>query len=291
MKALKRLSNVTETGDACHLPMPGWKPIAASVTGRQHQLRKEPGQDRFFVGRWREDQSGKALAVFVAADGAGSASKSWAGAWAACRSIQRQIERLFANADRSGAVMQAAFWSESLIHRLFRTARRDILTWSRAMNVCGEELATTLSIAVAGDDFARFGQIGDGIMGYSGEHDEGGWRVAIKPDHGEFVGETSFLTAPDWHGRFRFLALDHAPKRLFVATDGIEPILFISRSAVIHKPFVDPLFQALSQAPGDSAAADLLARFLTSDRVAEACPDDLTLILAARTVRTAAGRS
>lgn len=278
---------MTEPTAARCEPMPDWKPIAASVTGRQHQLRREPGQDRFFAGRWRDDQAGAGLAVIAAADGAGSAGKSWAGAWAACRSIEREVERLFANAGRNGAILQAEFWSEALIEKLFRTARRDIRTWSRAVNARCEDLATTLSVAVAGSDFARFGQIGDGIMGYSGEDDSGGWKLAIEPDQGEFAGETTFLTAPDWHGRFRYLALDQAPGRLFVATDGIAPILFDSRSGVIHKPFVDPLFQVLAQAPGDKAAADWLARFLASDRVAEACPDDLTLILAARTVRTA----
>ncbi len=151
------------------------------------------------------------------------------------------------------------------------------------MNAGFDDLATTLNLVVAGDDFARFARVGDGLMGHSGDAPAGGWDLAVEPDFGEFAGETTFLTSPDWEARLKILALEHSPQRLFVATDGIGPILFDSRGRAIHSPFVNPLFEALGRSTGtDQDPSDRLARFLASDRVSGICPDDLTLVLVRR---------
>jgi len=262
---------------------PFWQPIAASVTGRQHRELQEPGQDRFFVSQWRAKRTGRPLLVVATADGAGSARKSWAGAWAACRALQGQVESLISGGRYGENAFWSEFWTGAVIERMLRSAERHVRVWSRAVNARSEDLATTLNLVVAGEDFARFARVGDGIMGYSDDHSAGHWNLAIEPDFGEFAGETTFLTSPEWESRLKILALEHSPQRLFVATDGIGPILFDSRGRAIHSPFVNPLFEALERSTGTGQdPSDRLVRFLASDRVSGICSDDLTLVLVRR---------
>lgn len=151
------------------------------------------------------------------------------------------------------------------------------------MNAAPQDLATTLNLALIGEDFARFARIGDGILGYYLNDSDGEWHVAIAPDTGEFAGETSFLTSSDGCERLRIVSLDHAPRRVLVATDGIGPILFDSRAGAIHSRFMNPLFEVLERNWGEMTSPDdRLARFLGSERVANVCSDDLTVVMASR---------
>lgn len=260
-----------------------WRIYATNVTGRQHAARQEPGQDRFLAWTRTDALSGRTILAAVAADGAGSAGKSWAGAWAACRSVRRSIDTALLEERHDGRAFLADFWTNAVIERLFLRAVRRIERWSRAVNAKPADLATTLNLALIGDDFARFARIGDGIIGYCLNGNGGDWHVAIPPDVGEFAGETTFLTSPDWRERLRIVPLDHSPGRLVVATDGIAPILFNSRTGSIHGRFIDPLFDVVDRnADGTGSPESRLARFLGSDRVANVCSDDLTVVMACR---------
>lgn len=260
-----------------------WRIYAANVMGRQHATRQEPGQDRFDVWTRTAPRSGRSILVTVTADGAGSAGKSWAGAWAACRSIRQSIDAVLPEERFGGRAFHAEFWTDKSIERLFAKAVRRLDRWSRAVNAAPQDLATTLNLALIGDDFARFGRIGDGILGYSLSAKDGDWQVAIPPDIGEFASETSFLTSPAWRDRLRITSLDQSPRRVVVATDGIGPILFDSRAGTIHSRFMNPLFEALERNGNELTSPDLrLARFLGSDRVAKFCSDDLTVVMARR---------
>lgn len=260
-----------------------WRIYAANVTGRHHAACQEPGQDRFDAWIRSDPLSNRSILVAVTADGAGSAAKSWAGAWSACRSIRRSIDPVISEERHDGRAFRADYWTDSAIDRLFVTAVRRIDRWSRAVNATPQDLATTLNLALIGDDFARFARIGDGIIGYSLNERDGDWHVAIPPDIGEFAGETSFLTSPEWHERLRIVALEHGPKRLVVATDGIGPILYDSRARAIHGRFMNPLFDVLERNGESDRSPDVrLAHFLGSDRVANVCSDDLTVVMARR---------
>lgn len=264
----------------------GWRVFAASVRGRDHEARQEPGQDRFAIVRRAEPGTGRTLLAIVAADGAGSARKSWAGAWAACRSIREGVEALPGRNARGITPYSAEFWTDDVIERLFETAYASVAQWSRALNATVDDLATTLNVAIVGDGFARFARVGDGILAYYEDRSqsEGTWTVAIEPDQGEYAGETAFLTSADRKERRTIVSLDRAPRHVIVATDGIVPIMIDQRQKSIFRPFVDPLSKALLRdSGGTDERSPGLQRFLASDRVGLTCPDDLTVILASRT--------
>jgi hypothetical protein len=274
--------NAVGTG-ATHQADHPWTVHAAGVTGLGHRLHGEPGQDRLTWRTWKNATTGRALLVILCSDGAGSARKSWAGAWMACRSIVMDIDRLTTRASIESSPYRPEFWNESRLIRLVRDARSRTLRWSRLLNAQADDLAATLNMAIVGDDFARFAQIGDGIMGFSFSDVSGDWQLAIPPQTGEFAGETFFLNSREWSENMRFRNLDIAPKRVVVSSDGLSPILFDARSGTIHPKFVDPLFSALAgDVIPDSSKDDRLTRFLESDRVANACDDDLSLVLARR---------
>ena len=257
--------------------------FGASVTGRGHLLQNKPVEDRFAVYQWLGNDPAGHLTVMICADGAGSAGRSWAGAWMACRVVVQAVqERIGSRAGHSELTSPEA-WTEARVKRLFERARRRIHSWSKILNAKPGDLATTLNLAVLGRDFSSFAQVGDGLIGYQVQDGQNGWHLANQPDQGEFAGETTFLTSPNWLDQIRVRTIYEPLERVFVSTDGLLPVILDQSSAQIHRPFVDPLFSALESRAIDANLKEAsLTRFLQSDRLKSRCDDDLTLILANR---------
>jgi hypothetical protein len=260
-----------------------WEAFGASVTGQGHLHQNQPGQDRYATFQWIGKDPASRLLVIGCADGAGSAAKSWAGAWMGCRAVIQAIQERLQTSSGESSLIRSEGWTEAYIKRLFDQSRRRIQRWSSTLNATPADLATTMNLAVIGHDFGCFAQVGDGLIGYQLQASPNLWELANQPDQGEFAGETTFLTSPNWLDQMRIRMIREPLGRVFVSTDGLLPVILDQSSGQIHTRFVNPLFTVLENPamPSDLKKVSL-GQFLQSDRIKSRCDDDLTLILANR---------
>jgi hypothetical protein len=179
-------------------------------------------------------------------------------------------------------------------------------TWSHDHNeqcspkdVCTlQDLSTTLLMAVVTSTHLAAVQVGDGGI-IAVAHDDQPYFVT-EPYHGEYVGETVFITSPSYLEHASVKVLARASLRgLAVMTDGLEAVAIqqpqnhdqhgCARQHVPFAEFFEPLF-AFATNPVHSATTNpvhsattksqQLTAFLTSDRLSARSDDDKTLILA-----------
>lgn len=260
-----------------------WEVLGASVTGQGHLHQNQPGQDRFSTFQWVGKDPVSHLMVIVCADGAGSAAKSWAGAWMGCRAVIQAIQQRLQTSSGEARLIRSEGWTEAYIKHLFDQSRRRIQRWSSTLNATPADLATTMNLAVIGPDFGCFAQVGDGLIGFQVQDNPNPWELANQPDQGEFAGETTFLTSPNWLDQMRIRMVREPLGRVFVSTDGLLSVILDQSSGQIHTRFVNPLFTVLENPAMPSNLKKVsLGQFLQSDRIKSRCDDDLTLILANR---------
>ncbi len=266
-------------------PSATWQVQATSVRGLSHHLNNQPAQDRFLSISFQNRDFPNFL-LLLAADGAGSARKSWAGAWAACRSLAQAVRLLSLTPHGRNRLFSAGAWQAGLAAELFTQARRGLNARARVLNCEYPELATTLNMAIIFPDFWACGMVGDGLIAAQASRLESPWLVHGPPHRGEFAGETVFLTSDNWREHFQSGVIEGCPDRLLITTDGLLPILFQSQSGSIFESFVNPLFAA-AESPRfpEKEKNTQLGKFLEGDRVRARCDDDLTLILASRSCR------
>lgn len=260
-----------------------WSIVGASVTGSGHIGRAEPGQDRMGWRVWAGEQDASPLLIMVCADGAGSARRSWAGAWMACRALISAVDAAMQSPAGCARMRDSGEWSTGFVERFFSQARRRVLAFSSAIHAAPADLSTTLNMAVLGPDFGCFAQVGDGLIAFQAGLEFPEWTLASVPDTGEYAGETTFLTSHNFAEKLAVRLVPQAIDKICLSTDGLAPIIYNAQQSAIHSPFLNPLFQGLAR-PGLTASqkSAALAQFLKSSRVASRCDDDLTLLLAER---------
>jgi len=263
-------------------PSATWQVLATSVRGLAHHLNHQPAQDRFLSISFQINGL-QQIQLLLAADGAGSASKSWAGAWAACRTVAEAVRQLTLTPSGRHRLISPRAWQAGLAAELFARARQGLCSWAEVLKSEHVELATTLNMAVLSPGFWAFGMVGDGLIAAQASRLESVWQVHGAPHRGEFAGETVFLTSDNWREHFQSGVVEGAPDRLLMTTDGLLPVLYQSQSGTIFESFVNPLFAA-AESPHflEEEKTRQLGKFLESDRVRARCDDDLTLILASR---------
>jgi hypothetical protein len=259
-----------------------WQIHAASARGFAHCLNNRPGQDRFLCITFQHSGLHESV-LLIAADGAGSVRKSWAGAWIACRAIAESVRQMVLTPNGQRRLNAAEAWTEGLAVELFAQARKKLISWAGRLNVPDQELATTLNMIFTGHGFWSFALLGDGLIASQAVRDESSWQILAFPQCGEFAGETTFLTSDQWIESMQFGAVSGNPDRMLITTDGLLPILYQSQTGIIHPSFVNPLFAAMeSRKLSEARKNNELGKFLESKRIRTRCDDDLTLILAHR---------
>jgi hypothetical protein len=241
--------------------------IAASVRGASHERVGQPCQDAHAAAVLSGD-----ILVAAVADGAGSAA--FAGE-AATLAAQRAVETVqgwereppYEDGERRVSLCAA-----------LREARLALERAAEARSVSLREFATTLIVLIATRECAAAAQVGDGaaIVGAA----DGSLHTLTAPQCGEYINETTFLTAPDaletaqcavWRGTATHLAL---------LTDGLQRLALKMPEGAPHAPFFAPLFRFVSEATDETQANAQLQAFLRSPRITERADDDLTLLLA-----------
>lgn len=250
-----------------------WRHLAASVTGRSHLSRNEPGQDYCRAGSIQI--SDHDFFIGLAADGAGSTVHGGIGAEIACETIYSAI---------IGAVKESpdiASITKDTVCSWVETARKEIEQRAENDHQPFRDYACTLLGAVAGDDGTVFFQIGDGgIVAADGET----YRTIFWPDQGEYANTTFFVTDEKYLGHVMFGQSADIPQAIAVFTDGLQNLVLSFSQKSVHAGFFKPLFTVLMQKPDTqfTGLSQHLKNLLSRADISERSDDDKTLILAVR---------
>jgi len=244
-----------------------WRVVCASIAGSSHQRFGQPCQD---AAGWALGPE-RSLIVAVA-DGAGSAKLGGEGArLAVSTAVNHLINRRSLGSGESN--------KKDLITALER-ARSALASEAEDRGVDIRELATTLILLQATHESVTALQVGDGSAVI--EDRQNGVTGLTKPQVGEYVNETIFITAEDAMDRVETTTHLGAPSGGAVFSDGLQLLALKMPEATPHTPFFEPLFRFVSTATDAQAADEELQSFLTSPRVTSQTTDDLTLVLFSR---------
>ena len=270
-----------------------WRLLGASVAGTRHQT----------LGRVCEDAHGYRLladggVALSVADGAGSAARAAEASAGAVQAALDTVEARFSDGDG----LADPTWQETLLRDAIQAARSALIQRARlspdvevereddpgdsvALDARLRELATTFLLAVASRHGIAVVQIGDGAIIVSDR--AGAVRVVTSPAHGEYLNETTFLTADDFLDRAQFfVSTEEDVRAVAILTDGLELVALNRATGEPHPPFFRPLWEFASQ---PNASEDELVRFLSSDRLKSYTDDDKTLVLAVRCITEQTG--
>lgn len=241
-----------------------WRVVGASVAGSSHQRFNQPCQD---AAGWAlgPDRS----LIIAVADGAGSAKLGGEGAQLA---VSTAVNHL---AGRRSLGTGAS--SKNAMTEALERARSALLSDAEDRGVEARELATTLILLQATPDSVTALQVGDGSAVIQGHRD--GVIGLTKPEVGEYINETHFITAEDAMDRVQTVFHEGTPSGGAVFSDGLQMLALKMPEGTPHAPFFDPLLRFVGSATDAGAADQELRSFLGSPRVNSQTTDDLTLVL------------
>ncbi len=241
-----------------------WRVVGATVAGTSHQKLGQPCQD---AAGWALGPD-RCLIIAVA-DGAGSAKLGGEGAQLAVSTAVNYLagRKSLGSGDSSKKDLVSAL--ERAISALTSDAeKRDVEL---------RDLATTLILVQATPNSVTALQVGDGsaIIGDL----QSGVVGLTKPQVGEYINETSFITANDAMERVETVTHQGSVSGGAVFSDGLQMLALKMPEGTPHAPFFDPLLRFVGSAADAGAADDELRSFLASPRVISQTTDDLTLVL------------
>lgn len=250
-----------------------WSWSGASVQGTSHTKTGDPKQDFAAVAEYTSSEG--AVIVIVVSDGAGSASRSDVGSRLACHSAHALVKEHFAKE------FPIATIDKALAEKWLSAIRQRLSEKALALGVPLRELATTISIAIVGNETTVLIVVGDSPCVV---HDTGTWLAPIWPMRGEYANQTFFATQ-DPILMWDFLRIDRRIDKVAVFSDGIEKLVLKDKGRVVFQPFFDEIFKGLptigKRGRNRHYSSDI-RDFLASDRVNGLTDDDKTLIIAAR---------
>jgi hypothetical protein len=238
-----------------------WKIVFGSVQGTSHVQSGKPCQD------YSAGTVVGTTVVAACADGAGSAELSQLGSKAA---VERFLE--------AATPLEAAPTREQL-ESWVAAARARVLEEAAANETTPRQLACTFLVAIVGETWAAFAQIGDGVIVFDGPE---GYELAFWPDNGEYANTTRFLTEDDYREHLRIEIVERQVTELAVLTDGLQMLALDFTQARVHARFFAPLLNTVRNGPDTEVLRAALLEFMDSKRVNDRTDDDKTLILATR---------
>jgi len=254
--------------------MSQWRHASASVQGTSHVESAQPCQDACRVEQ-ASTPDGEEFLVLIASDGAGSASFSQEGSQTVCQSLSEKLCRLIAGGWTPDQVTHGL--AQVYVHNVLE----EIEQIARGRGLDKRDFAATLLMAVVGDKYSVFAQLGDGAIVIDSSD---GYIPVFWPQSGEYANMTYFVTDKTDIDQLQFKIVNQPVKEIALFTDGIQGLALHYELKGAHQPFFKPLFSSLQQASVETLPQmnDHLAAFLGSARVNERTDDDKTLMLACR---------
>lgn len=240
-----------------------WKMAQGYVTGKMHQKKNIPCQDRTF------HLKNNGVDVVVLADGAGSSKHSDIGATIATREtatfLTNQFHRLISLENEEISRM-------ILGHILVRLSEQA----SKEGNPLKDYASTLLFVAVSGTNYIS-GHLGDGVIAY---HKDGCYCVFSLPEQGEYINSTFFTTSYEAEYRFR-IHTDSADgiHGFILMSDGSAESLF-NRNEVSLAEAIPIFHDWLQKNPGSKVSHALNVNL--ENVIKTRTTDDCSLALMAR---------
>jgi hypothetical protein len=213
--------------------------------------------------------------VMVVCDGAGSARFSDIGSRIACYSAHKLIRSHIEDGKSISSIDRdlAAEWLLVIRQKIARKCKK--------LKVPPRELATTITIAIIGDELTILLVVGDSPCVF---YDDGSWIAPIWPQRGEYANQTYFVTQdPPLH--FEFSKIQKRISRCAVFSDGIDKLVMREKEKEVYQPFFDGAFKELNSDASAGRNREIsrsISNFLSSDRVNQLTDDDKTLAIASR---------
>lgn len=249
-----------------------WKFIAASEIGTSHQLSGAECQDNHYVEQLQI--ASQTWLIAIAADGAGSVLRGGQGAALACYALsQFLVSQLQSLPEQT--------LTQEIIEQGILAVRTVITSQAQANDLQMRDYATTLLGAVIGPSQAIFFQIGDGAIVVSRQGYQG---VVFWPENGLYANMTYFVTDDDYLQHLQIQELGVSVDDVVVFTDGLQRLALSFEYKVAHRPFFEPILNALRQTKLDDCVllSQHVNQFLSSAQVNKRTDDDKTLIMATR---------
>jgi hypothetical protein len=261
-------------------PFEGWRHAGSSVIGTSHLRSGTECQDFYAVNVVSAWASAKVV-LAAAADGAGSARRSFNGARQACHTFfecaRLAVEHLGQELD---------YLDDGFARRTLEEVRSRIAELAAESEEPLAAYACTMLGAIVADHSALFLQIGDGAIVYRmRDAVPGPWRLALAPQRGEFANETIFVTRRDAADRISIARVAGPVAEFALMTDGIEHLAVKTATGEPHTRFFEHVFAGLrasSVVGRDDAHEAWLETFLASPPVCARTDDDKTLVLCTR---------
>jgi serine/threonine protein phosphatase PrpC len=247
-----------------------WKVIAERELGTSHEKVGGVCQDAYAYSEFPH-----ALSPLIAccADGAGSAAFSETGSRVACDALLRAVSRHFDHDDTVAGPDRAK------VVEWFMEVRNEVEVKAAELNRPPRDLACTLLMVVATNEWTAAAQVGDGVIVVGRD---AGYEAVTWPQSGEYQNTTYFLTDPELEPRIQYVILDSKVDELALLTDGLQPLALNLALRAVHTPFFSPFFHALRTIDDHTTLSIPLLQFLKSKQVNDRTDDDKTLILACR---------
>lgn len=251
----------------------GWTWAGASERGTSHETTDDPKQDTVAVAEYSDGAA--SVMVMVVCDGAGSAKFSDIGSRIACYSAHRLIRSHIEDGKSISSI------DKDLAEKWLLNIRQNIVAKCDSLETPPRELATTITIAILGVEFAILLMVGDSPCVL---HNDGSWIAPIWPQRGEYANQTYFVTQ-DLPLRFEFSTIRKKINRCAIFSDGIEKLVMREKGKQVYQPFFDSAFHELTSDASAGRNREIsrnISRFLSSDRVNQLTDDDKSLAIASR---------
>lgn len=248
-----------------------WRILSASVVGTSHTIAGTPCQD-FSLANVLHDGSEDVL-LCACADGAGSARYSELASKVACESLCQRATHALTGGKNVKQI------TNNDIADWFRFAHLALAMEAEKIGADHREFATTALIALVGECYAVFGQIGDGAIVVNSEQ-----RPVFWPENGEYFNATVFLTDDSYEQCLRISTLEDQVDELALFTDGLQLLTLNYGNQTVHRPFFESMFRVMRECSDVDRLRPELIAFLDSEPVNSRTDDDKTLILAQRVI-------
>ncbi|MEH2237536.1 PP2C family serine/threonine-protein phosphatase [Nostoc sp.] len=249
-----------------------WKAVRGSAIGTSHQNQGIPCQDYGDYLIIKDE-----IIVGAVADGAGSAKHSNVGS----KLVVETVLKCFSDINESP--QKEAFsqpLSKEEAEKVFAKIMNQVITELQKQadeeDYSVNDLACTLLVFVATPDWIAAMQIGDGFIVIRSQESE--YQLLFKPDKGEFINETTFITSTNAVKDMQVEVISEKQEFICVSTDGLEKVAIRLSDWQPFSPFFKPLEEYLHESV-DPKEDKYLTEFLNSERLNSRTDDDKTLLL------------
>jgi Protein phosphatase 2C len=244
-----------------------------SAIGTRHEKRGQPCQD---YGNYRFEEP---YLIGAVSDGAGSAKYSDAGSQiaveSALESITKILKRQFIQVPSRENIEQAApEIFDQMLEDILCTLHQEAITSGCELR----DLGCTLLVFFATPNWVAAMQIGDGLMMLRA-HADAPYQLLFKPDKGEFINETIFITTPRASNYMSVCVEAVEAPFLCAATDGLERVAVRLQDWEPFAPFFRPFEDCLTKIPTEAEQQTYLKTFLESARLNAKTDDDKTMLV------------